>query len=1038
MFQWMRSKIGAKLLITISLVLILSMASLIYMATQQLAEFGEFSASTSETNIRDNANAFLQRITHEQAMRYASIFKKFSTSSGLIAKQAAFILANISLYGGKPLKPNENLDIYPHNKIFSNHASQETMVLYWGSTNLSPGISEQIGALSHLDPLLKTIKEAHPEIAASYVVTEPGIARYYPNIHGVEKLPPITKFDIRNANWYVIAKPKSNPARKTVWSNIYLDSVGQGLMTTASSPVYDKSGQYLGATGVDVTLDIIVNDILGDIPSSHKMEGMFSFLTDQQGRIIAFPPEYLDMFELKIDQERLKDASAILKHSLLDSSNIEIRKMAQGVIDKEFQISRFFLRERPYLISSHFIPSTGWRLGIVVPEPVLLASVKKTRDALDSTVKKMTTRFTLVILLFLIGAIVILALFFIKSLIRPLGNISNAAKRVQEGDLTTHVSIDRKDEIGSLAASFNNMVDALRNVKEMESAYTHKLEQEVKERTREITKRNEELRNTLGTLKQEISERKNAEEALRESEKKYRTVVEESFDGIFVQKGSKIVFASKRLHDMLGYDEGELIGLDHWLVYHPEYYELTRARALARMRGEKAPNRYEVKLKRKDGSWFYGEIIARKIDFAGEPGVQVWIRDITDRKQADDEKRVLELQLQQAQKMEAIGTLAGGIAHDFNNILAAIIGYTEIATLQIGDGDKAKESLHEVLKAGHRAKNLVNQILAFSRPRDEGRKPIQATSIIKETLKLLRATLPATIDIRQNIETEPGQDTILADPTQIHEVLMNLCTNAAHAMQEKGGILEVSLRNVAIGKGHSELDNDEKRQLIHNPLSPADLDPGQYLKLTVSDTGHGIVPEVMKRIFDPYFTTKETGQGTGMGLSVVHGIVKSHGGAISVYSEPARGSDFYVYLPLIQEMAKKSDIDEGTPIQKGHERILFVDDEHALVEIARDILERLGYEVVTRTSSVEALELFSAQADNFDLVITDMTMPNMTGDNLSRELMKIRSDIPIILCTGYSERISEEKAKSMGIREFVMKPLVMKDLAKTVRKALDT
>jgi len=456
------------------------------------------------------------------------------------------------------------------------------------------------------------------------------------------------------------------------------------------------------------------------------------------------------------------------------------------------------------------------------------------------------------------------------------------------------------------------------------------------------------------------------------------------------------------------------------------------------MRGEKVPNRYEVKLKRKDGSCFYGEIIARKIDFAGEPGVQVWIRDITERKQADNEKRLLELQLQQAQKMEAIGTLAGGIAHDFNNILAAIIGYTEIASLQVADDNKAKESLNEVLKAGHRAKDLVNQILAFSRPAEEGRKPIQVTSIMKEALKLLRATLPATIETRQNIEIDPDQDTILADPTQIHEVLMNLCTNAAHAMWENGGILEISLQNVEIGIRNSEFEDDEGKPPIHIPYSSVDLDPGQYLRLTVSDTGHGMTEKVMKRIFDPYFTTKDKGGGTGMGLSVVHGIIKSHSGTITVYSEQAKGSTFHVYLPLIQEEVQKPDIDDNAPVLTGHERILFVDDEHALVEIAKDILERLGYEVVTRTSSVEALELFRVRAHSFDLVITDMTMPNMTGDKLSRELMKIRSDIPIILCTGYSERISEEKAKGMGIREFVMKPLVMKDLAKTVRKALDT
>jgi len=396
MFKRIRSKIGIKLLIAFSLVLILSMVSLIYIATQMVAEFGEFSAFRNEANIRDNANAFLARITHEQAMRYESTFQKIAASSALIAKQAAFLLENMTLHGKIPLKPNENLVIYPHNGIFSNDRSEKTMVLYWGSPTMSQEISEQINTLSHLDYLLETVKEENPESTACYVVTEPGIARYYPNIHGVEKLPPTTKFDVRNANWYVIAKPENNLERKTVWTNIYLDSVGQGLLTTASTPVYSKSGQYLGAAGVDVTLDTIVNDILAHIPSCHRMEDMFSFLVDNQGRIIAFPPEYLDMFEIKIDRDKLLDATVILKHSLLESSNVEIRKIGESMLEKKYQVSNFVLNGRPYIISSHFMPSTGWRLGTIIPESVILASVQETRNALDSTVKSMATKFTLV------------------------------------------------------------------------------------------------------------------------------------------------------------------------------------------------------------------------------------------------------------------------------------------------------------------------------------------------------------------------------------------------------------------------------------------------------------------------------------------------------------------------------------------------------------------------------------------------------------------------------------------------------------------
>ena len=393
--------------------------------------------------------------------------------------------------------------------------------------------------------------------------------------------------------------------------------------------------------------------------------------------------------------------------------------------------------------------------------------------------------------------------------------------------------------------------------------------------------------------------------------------------------------------------------------------------------------------------------------------------DITRIKDLEKESLRIQAQLQQAQKMEAIGTLAGGIAHDFNNILSAVIGYTEIVLADSIEGSQQHKNLQEVLKAGNRARDLVNQILMFSRQTDKELKPVQINQIVIETLKLLRASLPTTIRIEPNLSSNAA---VLADPTQIHQVMMNLCTNAAHAMREKGGLLKIELSDV-------ELTEDFLEQ--HPYLSA-----GTYLKLRVSDTGHGMEKKITDRIFDPFFTTKERGEGTGMGLAVVLGIVKSHGGTITVESSVGRGSCFDVYLPVIER-----EVDAETrpkmAMPTGKERILFVDDEKALVDLGHQILKRLGYDVTTRTSSIEALELFIAQPEKFDLVITDTTMPNMTGDELARRLMAVRSDIPVILCTGYSERISKDKAHAIGIREFVLKPIVMSDLAVTVRKVLD-
>jgi len=387
--------------------------------------------------------------------------------------------------------------------------------------------------------------------------------------------------------------------------------------------------------------------------------------------------------------------------------------------------------------------------------------------------------------------------------------------------------------------------------------------------------------------------------------------------------------------------------------------------------------------------------------------------DITDRVR-------LENQFHQAQKMEAIGTLAGGIAHDFNNILAAIIGYTELS-IDENDPENRRHKLSEVLSASKRAKNLVKQILTFSRRTDYEKKPVDLKPILKEALKLIRSTIPTTIEIRQKITDVPCM--INADATQMHQIIMNLCTNAAQAMGKKGGVLTVGL-----------LQADLRHEKM--PRHP-DFRPGCYFKLSVADTGPGIDPAVEERIFEPFFTTKAIGEGTGLGLSVVYGIVKNLDGIIYVSNELGKGAIFDVYLPSMEKGDSEMEIaGEGT-IPGGHEHILYADDDRMLLEVARMILESLGYKVTAGTSSVGVLSAFIADPAQFDLVITDMTMPTMPGSELAREIMKIRSDIPVILCTGFSEYIDEARAKELGIRAFIMKPFTKKDLGKIVRDVLD-
>jgi signal transduction histidine kinase/DNA-binding response OmpR family regulator len=387
--------------------------------------------------------------------------------------------------------------------------------------------------------------------------------------------------------------------------------------------------------------------------------------------------------------------------------------------------------------------------------------------------------------------------------------------------------------------------------------------------------------------------------------------------------------------------------------------------------------------------------------------------------EAEAERIELQQHLQRSQKLEALGTLAAGIAHDFNNILGAMIGYAELALLNIPEGSKSRDSIGMVLTAGERAKDLVKHILAFSRQSDEERKPVQVTHIVKEVLKFMRASLPSTIEIRQNFDA--GIGVILADPVQIHQVLMNLCTNAHHAMREKGGVLDVRLASVHVGPEYA--------------AALPDLKPGPYVKATVKDTGHGMDTATTVRIFDPYFTTKEKGVGTGLGLAVVHGIVQKYGGRVTVQSEPGKGTVFDLYFPAIQT-DKIPDRPAQEDLPRGHESILLVDDDQLHLEVVQKTLEYLGYHVEAKTSSMDALALFRTAPHRYDLVVTDMTMPAMTGDKLAMELMRIRSDIPIVLCTGYSEKALEDNAKAMGIRAFVMKPVLIAQMARAVRDAL--
>ncbi|MBF0549869.1 MAG: response regulator [Deltaproteobacteria bacterium] len=507
-----------------------------------------------------------------------------------------------------------------------------------------------------------------------------------------------------------------------------------------------------------------------------------------------------------------------------------------------------------------------------------------------------------------------------------------------------------------------------------------------------------------------------ADEALLETGQRLQLATAAGHLGIWdLDLKNNVLFWDDRMFEIYGVDRNAFSGcFEIWeKCWHPDDRAMILEERRAALSGEKTYD-LEFRIVCPGGFVKWIKTNATVIRDAEDRPIRMigLNQDITDRKRIEE-------QLRQTQKMEAIGTLAGGIAHDFNNILGSVFGYAEMALLDAKAGQANQEFLEEILKAARRAKDLVAQILILSRQSKQEKTIFEIHLVIKEALKLLRASLPSNILIKQNISAQ--KSTILGDPSQIHQVLLNLCVNAAHAMEENGGTLSIGLSDFI-------LDAESSIRYV-------DLRPGSYLKLSVSDTGQGIGQNILDRIFEPFFTTKKAGKGTGMGLAIVHGIVKSHGGDISVASEPGRGTVFNILLPLTEEHVEQVARTDGV-MPGGSERILFVDDEPGLVEAGQKLLGRLGYKVTGKTGSVEALETFLEHPENFDLVITDMTMPNMTGKGLGREMMRVRPEIPIILCTGFSEIMNEEKAAETGFKGFLMKPLDFTELAGLIRKVL--
>jgi PAS domain S-box-containing protein len=651
-----------------------------------------------------------------------------------------------------------------------------------------------------------------------------------------------------------------------------------------------------------------------------------------------------------------------------DMSQIEpVRRIMAG----ETGVLRFSVPEVPDDLVAGFTmtPKTGW--GVMIPQPV---------SELEARVDQVNRAVWSVICVALLVA-ALLSVFVSRLIAAPLSHIGLVAARFANGSYDARVSereIFCTRETANLAAQFNTMADEVNR----------------------------------------------SWQAQRESEERFREFAQIAADWFWETDLQQVfTYISPPSATDRRWIPGGILRQHRrtHIVGDPEDKVVTLIQSY--MDREAPFDNIEYQVLGADGRTVYMSVAGRPMRDAA--GVLVGYRgvgtDITERlyTQAQLRQAQQEEQTRHAQKLEAIGTLAGGIAHDFNNILSAIVGYTDLTLHECSPHTRIWRNLQEVLIAGKRAKELVQQILTFSRNSDQQRQPLHLHLVVKEALKLLRASLPATITIYQDIAEDIGA--VHADPTQMHQVLMNLCANAEYAMRQTGGLLMVRLDGMEV---------DEALATQH----PA-LRPGLYVRLTVQDTGPGIAPEILERIFEPFFTTKEVGQGSGMGLAVVHGIINSHNGAIMVESVLGKGTTFAIYLPWINATGVEETLpEEVTPNGKG--TILFVDDENALAVWGQEILQHLGYDAVACTDSTQALEIFRRTPHGFDLVITDQTMPYMTGEVLAREMRQIRPDIPIILCTGFSHTIDAERARAQGINAFLMKPLTACELGRTIQRVL--
>ncbi len=772
-------------------------------------------------------------------------------------------------------------------------------------------------------------------------------------------------YDPRKRPWYIKAAKES----QIIWTDPYIFFTSKKPGITTAGPVYNEKNEIKGIVGVDIQLDVLSKFI------SKLRVGKtgLAFMMNQNKDVIAFP----DPKQLKHASEKKPNQIRLPKITELENpicgeayDSIEWGKNNHSTLKKSI-FGAFQFQNKKYYTMFTPVPESkvSWMIGLYIPEEDYFGEINNNQ--------KRNRIFSLIISIIA----TIAGLIMTTSITRPISELDYEAQNIKNNDYQSLPEIkSRFIEIQRTANTFHDMKKAVIDYK------------------KELIKK----------------------------EKIHQTITDTANDAIImIDIGGKISYWNMAAEIIFGYSKKEATGQSVYTMIIPQKYRESANSRLSNFlitgNRDLLKANIEIITRHKNGNAIPVELSVARIKIENLWYAIAIIRDITIRKAVEAEKINMIKQLKQSQKMESIGTLAGGIAHDFNNLLFPIMGNTEILMIEMPKDNPLQENLQEIMTVTMRASDLAQQILTFARPESYKIQPIELQPIIIETLKLMRSTIPTNIKIKQDIEKDCG--IIEADPTHINQIIMNLSTNAYHAMEENPkGEITVILKKIFINETYK---------------ISSDLKSGEYACLSIADTGIGIHKDDIEKIFDPFFTTKGKGKGTGMGLSVVHGIVTSMKGIIKVFSEPGKGAEFCIYLPISKNPVKKEKTHTIEQIKTGTERIFLVDDEETIVKMEKTILEGLGYKVTAHTSSTKALKTFTLMPDKFDIVITDMAMPDMSGDILAAEMKKIRPDIPIVLCTGFSNKISKEKAKSMGFKGFLLKPITMEKISIKIRRVLD-